>query len=239
MTGRRTIRLLIVLGVLVVLLLVADRVASVYAGKSAARYLDKRADFASSPTVDIHGFPFLTQAFSGRYRDVEIRSGTVTVGSVRASSLDVHLHGAHLPLSDAFGGTITSLPVDSITGTVSFSYPELVQLSKIPDLSLSESHGELAVTATLMVPGSGITAPVSGRAAVSVVGDAVRLNVSDISVAGLSLPAAALAQLEAALAVPIPIPALPFGLVVQSVTATANGVVITGSASQVVISAAG
>jgi LmeA-like phospholipid-binding len=153
MTGRRTIRILIVLGVLVVLLLVADRVASVYAGKSAARYLDKRADFASSPTVDIKGFPFLTQAFSGRYRDVEIRSGTVTVGSVRASSLDVHLRGAHLPLSDAFGGTITSLPVDSITGTVTFSYPELVRLSNIPDLSLSDSQGALVVTATLKVPG--------------------------------------------------------------------------------------
>jgi hypothetical protein len=239
MTGRRTIRILIVLGVLVVLLLVADRVASVYAGKSAARYLDKRADFASSPTVDIKGFPFLTQAFSGRYRDVEIRSGTVTVGSVRASSLDVHLRGAHLPLSDAFGGTITSLPVDSITGTVTFSYPELVRLSNIPDLSLSDSQGALVVTATLKVPGAGITAPVSGRATAAIVGDAVSLHVSDISVAGLSLPAADVAQLEAALAVPIPIPALPFGLVVRSVTASASGVVITGSASQVVISATG
>lgn len=239
MTGRRTIRVLVVLGVLVVLLLIADRVAAVYAGKSAARYLDKRADFASSPTVDIHGFPFLTQAFSGRYRDVEIRSGTVTVGSVRASSLDVDLHGAHLPLSDAFGGTITSLPVDSITGTVTFSYPELVQLSNIPGLSLSESQGQLVVAATLKVPGVGLTAPVSGRATASIVGDAVRLHVSDITVAGLSLPAAALAQLEAELAVPIAIPALPFGLVVRSVTATATGVVLTGSASQVVISATG
>jgi hypothetical protein len=55
----------------------------------------------------------------------------------------------------------------------------------------------------------------------------------------LSLPAADVAQLEAALAVPIPIPALPFGLVVRSVTASASGVVITGSASQVVISATG
>jgi hypothetical protein len=239
MTGRRLLRVLIVLGILVVILVAADRITSVFAGKQAANYLDKRADFTSKPTVDIHGFPFITQAIEGRYSDVEVRSGGVKVGKVQASSLDVHLRGAHLPLSAVFGASISQLPVDNLTGTVTFSYAELVKLSDIAGLSLSEQGDALAVSARLAVPDTNTTAQVSGTAKISVVGGALRLAVSNISVAGISLPASVLSGFATTLATPIPIPALPFGLRITAVTVTSAGVVVAGAASQLVIRSTG
>ena len=52
---------------------------------------------------------------------------------------------------------------------------------------------------------------------------------------GLTLPAAVLSQLSALLAVPIPIPTLPYGLQVTSLTATPAGLVVDGRATKLVI----
>jgi hypothetical protein len=230
-------RLLVVLVCLVIAVIAADRITAVLAERAAATYLAKQAQFVSPPTVDVHGVPFLTQALQGRYRDVEVRSDGVRLDQVSASSFDVHLRGVHLPVSAAFGGRIRQLVCDSVDGTVTFSYAELVSLSKIPGLSLADSNGRLAVTATLAIPTLGSDLSVSGIAAVRIESGAVRLIVSQISVAGLTLPAAAVAALASTLATPIPIPALPFGVIIASAVPGPSGVAISGSGQHVVLRA--
>jgi hypothetical protein len=236
-TRRRAVGWLSALVVLLIVLVAADRVSAMLASKTAERYLARQAAFAQPPKVQINGFPFLTQAISGRYDDVEVRDSAVELGGVPASNLIAHLHGVHLPLSDLFGGTVTSLPVDSASGSLTLSYPEVVRLSQIPMLAITDSDGQLHVSATLTIPGFGVSAPVTGVGRAQIVGGALQLTVTQLSVDGLTVPASVLDVLTHDLEVPITLPALPYGLHVTGVTPTATGIVIAGSATQVVISA--
>jgi hypothetical protein len=237
-TRRRGVALLLVVLFVAVAVAAADRILSVIAERAAATFLADQAQFVHPPSVAVNGIPFLTQAAEGRYRDVRVQSGAVTVGDVSADSLDVHLRGVHLPLKAALGfSTITQLVCDSIQGTVVIGYGELARLSQVTGLSVSDSNGRLAVSATLPIPVIDQTLPVTGVAAIRIVAGAVVLDVTSLSVSGVSLPAAAVSALTATFAQPIPIPALPFGLSVDSAVARPAGVAIAASGQHVVIKA--
>jgi hypothetical protein len=238
-TRRRAIHWLIGLAVVLIILLVADRVGEVVAAKAAQRYLAQQTVFEQPPSVTIDGFPFLTQVAEGRYGKVTVSGAQVTLDGVDASNLRAQLHGVHLPLSAVFGGTVHSLPVDSITGSISFTYAELASFTQIDGLALREQNGQLHASANLAIPGLNITAAVSGVAAVAVVAGSLRLSVSQLSAAGVTVPSSALAALAATLAVPIPIPALPYGLQITAVTPGPSGVQVDGTAAHVVITADG
>jgi hypothetical protein len=234
-TRRRVTTGLIVLVVLLGLLVAADRIGAVLATNAAQRYLAQQAFFDDPPKVELAGFPFLTQAVEGHYDDITVRSAAIELNGVPAINLDAHLHGVHLSLSDALGGSVHSLPVDSVDGSVTFAYAEVAQLSQISGLALTESDGQLHVSANLTVPDLDVSAAVSGSAAPRIVDGRLVLAVTGLSVAGLTLPAAVLSQLSALLAVPIPIPTLPYGLQVTSLTATPAGLVVDGRATKLVI----
>jgi hypothetical protein len=235
---RRGVGVLLVLIFLVVAVAAADRIVAVIAERSAASLLADQAQFVHPPRVAINGIPFLTQAAEGNYRDVQVRSDGVTVDGVSAVSLDVHLRGVHLPLRAALGiSTIHQLVCDSIDGSVTFAYGELARLSKVGGLVLAMSGGRVKVSATLPIPILGQTLPVSGVAGVRIVAGAVVLDVSQLVVAGVTLPQAAVDALALTFAQPIPIPALPFGLVVTSATPGPQGVAVAASAQHTVIDA--
>jgi hypothetical protein len=238
-TRRRAIHWLIGLAVLLLILVVADRVGEVVAAKAAQRYLAQQTVFEQPPSVTIDGFPFLTQVVEGHYGKVAVKGSQVTLDGVDATNLRAQLHGVHLPLSAVFGGAVHSLPVDSITGSITFTYAELASLTQIDGLALREQDGQLHVTADLAIPGLNVTAAVSGVGSVAVVAGALRLSVTQLSVQGLQVPSSALAALAATLAVAIPIPALPYGLQITSVTPGPTGVQIDGTATNVVITQTG
>jgi hypothetical protein len=235
--NRRFIRWLIALVVLVVIVAVADRVGATVASNTAGRYLAKQAAFESPPKVEIDGIPFLTQAVEGRYRDVRIRAAEVTLAGVQASNLQANLHGVHLPLHSVLGGHVQTLPIDSVAGSVTFSYAEIEKLaqSQIPGLTLVDQGGQLRVSAKLTVPVVGGSADVTGTGTVTVSGNELTIKVTGVSVAGVSVPSEVISQLEAILAAPIAIPALPYGLHLDSVTAGPAGLMATGSARNVVL----
>jgi hypothetical protein len=234
-TRRRVTIGLIVAVVLLGVLVAADRIGAALATNAAQRYLAQQAFFTDPPKVELAGFPFLTQAAEGRYDEITVRSAAIELNGVPAIDLDAHLHGVHLPLSDALGGSVQSLPVDSVDGSVTFDYAEVAKLSQISGLALTESDGQLHVSANLTVPGLDVSGAVSGSAAPRVVDGKLVLAVTGLSVAGVSLPAAVLSQLTALLAVPIPIPALPYGLQITSLQAAPAGLVVDGRATKLVI----
>jgi hypothetical protein len=65
--------LLVTLVVLLGLLVVADRVAVNVAEDRVAQQVQSSGRLAGPPTVDIGGFPFLTQAVAGDYSDVRLQ----------------------------------------------------------------------------------------------------------------------------------------------------------------------
>jgi hypothetical protein len=220
---KRLLVVLVVLGVLVGLLIVADRVAVHVADGRVAQQVQRQGDLPGEPTVDITGFPFLTQAVAGTYRDVEIRLTADELGQPAGTSAAVSLHGVHLPLSDALSGSVSRIPVDRVDGTATLAYPLLSQ--EIGDgATLRYADGGLRLSKTVSVLGRSVPLTAVGR--ISLDGDEVVVRAEQASAAGVSLPSALVQRAGQALGLRYRIPALPFGLHLTAVHPTPSGVVV-------------
>ncbi|MFE1954391.1 MULTISPECIES: LmeA family phospholipid-binding protein [Streptomyces] len=123
--------LLIIVVILGGLFVIADRVAVNLAEDEAADKVRTSEGLASTPSVSINGFPFLTQVAGGSLDDVEIgikdyeaKSGS---GTIRIADLNAEMHGV------AFDSGYTSATADSATGTARVSYDELLKAVRKQD----------------------------------------------------------------------------------------------------------
>lgn len=225
----------VVVVVLIVALAViaADRACARLTGRAASSYLSE--PFGRPLTVRVHGAAFLPQAAHGRYRRVELSGEDLRIGQLSGTSLRAHIYNAQLPPRDLLRRRISSLACERLAAELVVPYRELARVTRIPGLVLSYEDGRLIASAALPLPGVSQLARVSGEAGLSIAGDGVvRLRVRGLSVAGISLPNAVLRQLVPILNVPIPLPRLPYGLRLDGLTPTESGLVVTGSADDVV-----
>jgi hypothetical protein len=227
---------LIVLAVIVVLIAatlpLVDRVVAGIAERKASEYLSE--PFGHPATVRVHGKPFLTQALRGRYGDVEVLGG-LRIGDINGATLVAHLTNAYLPVRELLGRRATELPCERVEGRLVLPYPELARIARIPGLNLAFDGERLVAGAALPMPGISQLARISGEAVLSVNrAGAVWLQIRDVSVAGITLSSLVLNQLLPTLSVPIALPRLPYGLRLDELRPTANGLVVDGSADAVV-----
>ncbi len=228
----------ILLGVLLslaILLVVADRVGLLVAERTAESKLASYAQFEDKPNVVIHGAPFLTQALRGDYGNIQITSGAVRLDNVTGTNLDVHLRGAHIPLGDLIGGSITQIPVDRVDGTVVVPYDALIARSDIPDLHLSSEGSQVVATGQVTLPGTSLGVNVTAKGTLDVVNGKVRLNVSDATVNGATVPSAITDQVATLVGNAITLPHLPFQLTTAHVTADPAGARIAATATGVLL----
>ncbi|MFI6922028.1 DUF2993 domain-containing protein [Nonomuraea spiralis] len=94
---RKLIVFLIVLGVLLIAL---DRVAVAGVERDLANRIAAASDLSGTPTVEIEGIPFLTQAVSGHYPEVRFNLGTLTYGGVPVKNLRGAAYDVTAPLTD-------------------------------------------------------------------------------------------------------------------------------------------
>jgi hypothetical protein len=128
----RALRILLIFVVIVGgLFVIADRVLVGFAEDKAADKLRSSEGLASTPSVDIKGFPFLTQVAGGSLDDVEIgikdyeaKSGS---DSIRIADLNAEMHGVK------FDSSYSSATADSATGTARISYDELLKAVRKQD----------------------------------------------------------------------------------------------------------
>jgi LmeA-like phospholipid-binding len=115
--------ILIVVVVLGGLFVAADRIAVSVAEKKAAQRAQATEGLSSRPKVSIEGFPFLTQAASGKLEDVKISADDIAATSggqsVRIDSFHADLHGVKL------SGNYSRAVADSADGNASISYDDL------------------------------------------------------------------------------------------------------------------
>jgi len=229
------VALIVIAGLLVlvaVTLPMADRTLAALAERKASEFLSE--PFGHPATVRVHGTPFLTQALRGRYRDVEVL-GTLRIGEINGATLVAHLTNAYLKPLELLGRRARELPCEHVSGRLLLPYGELARLARIPGLTLAFEGERLLATAALPVPGISQLARVSGHAVLTLAGgDAVWLSVRGVGVAGITLPGPVLSQLLPTLTVPIPLPPLPYGLRLDELVPTANGLVVDGSADAIV-----
>jgi|tagenome__1003787_1003787.scaffolds.fasta_scaffold20377841_1 hypothetical protein len=225
--------LVVLLLILVGALVVVDRVGVGIAEDRVAAQVAARGDLNGEPTVDIAGFPFLTQAVSGEYRDVRISLTADELGQPAGTRADVSLRGVHVPLSDVLSSSVQQIPVDRVDGTATLSYALLAdQLGG--DTALSQQGDGIRITKTVEV--LGIRFPLTAAGTVTLDGQDVVIDVHDASAAGVDVPDAVVRRAANLLDLSYRVPALPFGLQLTSVQPAAEGVAVAVEATDTVLS---
>ena len=212
---------------LVVVLVLVDRVAVDIAQRRLADRIQMSQHLSSRPHVTIEGFPFLVQVVQGRYRHVDITSTSpLTRGGVTISYAHARLNTVHVRARDVVHGTVRDVPVTSGTGTALITYPALTAL-------VHDYGGAVASTVTV-TPGSAGRAKLTGPLGLSldvsgaIVAGGVRITPDPAALA--SLPAFLRSGITAALATPIPLPVLPFGVTLISGRFAPAGLILTAAA---------
>ena len=224
--------LLITVGVLLVLLLAADRIGVLVAEDQVAAQVARQGQLAGEPDVDITGFPFLTQAVAGRYEDVRISLTADELGQPAGTTADISLQGVRLPLSDVLGGEVSQLPVDRVDGQASVPYGLLAgQLGG--DTTLAQEGDGLRITKTVEVLGQ--TIPLTAAGQVALDGQDLVVTVDSAAGAGIDVPGFVLEQAQDLLDFRYPLPALPFGLELTGLQVVDGGVDVTVAATDVVL----
>jgi hypothetical protein len=223
--------LVVVVVLLLGLAVAADRIAVSVAEDRVASQIESAGQLAGPPTVDIAGFPFLTQALGGDYRDVGIQLDPEDLDR-GGTSADVRLHGVHVPLSDVLSGSVQQVPVDRVDGTATVAY-SVVAAQIGGDTELAEDGGRLRVTRTVEVFGRSLKLTALGSLTLD--GNDLVYSVEEASGAGLEVPQAVIDRAGDLLDFRFTVPALPFGLRLTGVTPTPGGVVVDVSAQDTVL----
>ena len=190
---------------------------------------------ASTPSVKIHGFPFLPQLASGRYRDVEVDVHDFRRGSLTLRSIDVHLRHAYVPFTDVVGGSVSRVPVDEIDGTVVIGYADITSAAR-NGLTLSYAgHDTVRVIGSVTVGGAHLDAIGTGQ--VLYQGGQLRVVVDNVSVNGHSAPAAVAAVARPAFTFAVGLPTLPFRIELRTLRMTSSGVAITAVGHRITLRA--
>jgi len=207
--GRRALIIfLVTLAVLVGLFVIADRVAVRFADNEFATQIQKQG-FSSKPQVSIEGFPFLTQVAAKQFNDVQITANNERVGPVTVDN--IHATLGNIKLTSGW----TSGTVGSINGTGLITFGSLSKASPVSIGKITRvSNNEAKLTVTL-----GGLVSTSAVARVTRVGDRIDVNV--ISAGGIPASQLGLGNFS------IPLPNLPMGMTLQSVSVTNQGLLVS------------
>lgn len=227
-------RLLVGLVVLLGLLLVADRAGAAIASQAVAAQVQAGAGLAAEPAVEIGGFPFLTQAVSGRYDDVEVTARGVETPELTVDRLTATLRGVEVPLSAALSGSVASVPVEGVTATALVGYDELSRRSGDRRLTVAPAGDRVRVTGSVDVLGQTLSATAVSR--VEVVDGALRVVAESYQVGDAAANEALTRALGGRLDLLLPVTGLPYGLQVTGVDVRPDGVAVRASAGATVLS---
>jgi len=229
----RVRRVVVAVVILAVLLVIVDRVAVVVAEHAVAKQIRTELALRETPSVSIHGFPFLIQAVTGRYDDVEVRIPAVDSGPLHNVQVNASLHDVHAPLGDMVAGRLDAVPVRDIAGTLVVRYDDLARASGIPGLTIRSAPGGLRVSGTVQVAGRRIAA--SARCSISVVDNDLVVTAQDAEVGGIPVPPAALAAAARLLSFRVSPRSLPLALRITGVQEGSDSLTVAAQAHDVVL----
>lgn len=233
--------------VLIVAFVVLDRVGRVMADQKAAQQLAAQAQsndihLGTEPTVDITGFPFLTQVAAGTYGKVLVHMRDVTADGYSIPTLDVTATNVHAKASDLMHGT-GKITADRVAGTAILEYPYLAKTIKeqissgnvdVTKLTLTSSGNDLRAHATVSVYGQQFG--VVGSVHLTLAGGKVKVQVSNLKTTRGDLPSylsSVLDSLASQMSTEVSLPQLPYGLTFTQLRPESEGLALSASASDV------
>jgi LmeA-like phospholipid-binding len=224
-------RLLAALLVLAVLLLLADRGSALVAERLIAARAQDSADLQASPSVDVGGFPFLTQVLAGRYDDVRLRARGPVAGTP-VDRLDVRVTGARVPLRTLSSGGPRSVPVDGLRATVLLSYAALSQQVG-RGLRVSAAGDRLRVEGTVEVLGRTLRA--TATSSVRLADGRVQVRAQEFSSGSDVVDRLLDGALGDRFDLDVPVPALPYGLRLSGLEVQQDGLLLTAASGPTVL----
>ena len=219
---RWPIAVLVVVILILAALGIGDQVSRSYAENRIAQQVQS-SGLNAKPSVNIEGWPFLTQVAAHDLKTIVISASDVTADSGKLPfNFTATASGVHL--NSSFNGAT----IDQINGQALIPFSSVAGLVDLPTgaatISADPADGPDAVKADLGIAGS-------------VTGTVKLVSPSEIAIQLSS--ASGLASLlggQSANAITIQIPQLPAGLVVKSVSVNSQGIVATASASNTTLS---
>jgi len=181
----------------------------------------KNQGFPAKPHVSIEGFPFLTQVISRDFSDIKISSSNITEGPLEIASVNATMSGVHVNPS------FNSGTIDRLNGTIDVTFAALANAMTSEAGGLASALGGAGLTLTQAGPHE-VKATLdlvvtSGTAVwrITRTGHNV-INIHLVTTSGdLSSVLGAINDIN------VPLPSLPVGLSIQSISVTPNGVIGT------------
>ncbi len=224
--SRTVRRWLIAVAVLLVLLVIADRVAAEVAEGYAQRELQSALGTSTAPAVELRGFPVLPQLLRQQADQVDIVATEVPADRIVVDRLDAELRDVRI---DRGAGSATA---GSVTGTALLGWDDIaaasglgLELSALPD-------GQVQVERTVELLGVEVRLRGSVQVSVNESGSAVELQATSAEVVepvGFGAPG----RLVSLLSTSVPVTGLPSGLRLNSVTITDAGALVAVSGQDV------
>ncbi len=225
--------------------------------------LRSELELTADPSVRINGFPFLTQAVSGTYAEIDMQASGLAIGPLTDVGVEATLYDVTAPLPEVSAGRLGSARAAAVEGRVRIRDTDLGRAIGIEDLRLQpasdeevdESLGSAAVSesdddgraavrmvATTDVRGQRVEVIVIGL--LELAGDVIRVTPADVRFARdgggeESLPALLREPLLAVLTTEIDPGGLPFTVTPTAVSVATGSLLVEGTARDVSLGQAG
>jgi hypothetical protein len=231
-------KLLVSLIVLVLLLVGADFVARALAQRAMAGQLTLVAGLDEEPQVDVHGFPFLTQVFSGHYRHLTLTATHVpvdenlTADTVTADVRDVMVSPSELSRLDEIPVSAESVEVSALLGysTLGAAATDQVGAGQLTfEIGYVDAE-TVHVTAVTEVLGTTVTG--EADAEIRLTGEKLVIDFTEDLFGDVPSRISTMIVSISSIAFPVD---LPYGLTANDLTVTTDGVIITATGSQVTL----
>jgi hypothetical protein len=145
---RRSVWAVFVLLVLAIVLLIGDRVANAVAENEMASQFTANG-FPVKPSVNIEGFPFLTQLAAKDFKKVDISANAIPAGPVTIDHLKATITGMHI---SGYSSSATAT-IDHITATAFISFGALADAGGLGGVAgvtmVPDGPDKLKVTASI------------------------------------------------------------------------------------------
>jgi hypothetical protein len=229
--------------VLLAVLLVAgallglDRGLHAYVERRVAAELQSSLALEAPPTVEILGFPFLTQAARNHFPRVDLTASGVS-GSRSPGEPPIEIETLQAELFDVRTAQgYRRVTAGRLDGRATLAYDALAGYTENP-LTYGGNFGgpgRVQTTVTAPIGGDLLAATISGVVAVDEPNQQVVITEPSVEVVGIELGEEVVARLAEQFLEPIPVGALPLGLRLTGVEATETGIIALVTGTDVLI----
>lgn len=218
---------MVVLGVLAVGVVVADRATASAAERRLVTEIESRMHVTGTPQVDVGGFPFLTQLVARSIDRTTVHADAVTFGDVEVTDVDLDLRGVSVA---------TPVVADRLVVTGTLSPATLTRLAaNSSGLAIELGVDGGALTASTSLLGIPLVAHLAPRVEAGVIrADVTTVQLGQLDVAVDKLPGALADGLRG---LQIPVAGLPDGVQLTAVEVVPGGARITAEGTHVSLSA--